>query len=193
MKDISEEELIAHCIQGNTLAQKRLYDRYSSKLYGISLRYASSVAEAEDILQDSFIKIFNKLHTFKHEGSFEGWIKRITTHTAIEYYRRRIEYSDIEEIPTSKYTSVMEESNLEVKELLEMIQNMPTGYRLVFNLFAIEGYSHHEIASQLKITEGTSKSQLARARAYLQNKLQLKNKINLGYIQPILILIRLFS
>jgi RNA polymerase sigma factor (sigma-70 family) len=189
--NLTEEEVIELSKQGNTLAQRKLYDTYSKKLYGISLRYANSEEEAADILQDSFIKIFTKLDTYKFEGSFEGWMRRITTHTAIEYYRKRIEYSEIGNVETNINLSTTEDLSLEEDDILKLIQNMPNGYRMVFNMYAIEGYSHQEIALMLKISEGTSKSQLARARQYLQREIAKNNRINIQNIQPLIIILRL--
>ncbi len=189
--NLTEEEIIELSKQGNTLAQRKLYDNYSKKLYGISLRYATSEEEAADILQDSFIKIFTKLDTYKYEGSFEGWMRRITTHTAIEYYRKRIAYSDIDKVETNIDLSSSEDFSLEEADILNLIQSMPNGYRMVFNMYAVEGYSHQEIATKLKISEGTSKSQLARARQYLQREIIKNNRINIQNIQPLIIILRL--
>lgn len=193
MQGISEEELITYCIQGNSVAQRYLYDLYSKKLYGVALRYASSDEEAQDIIQDSFVKIYLKLDTFKFEGSFEGWMRRITTHTAIEYYRKRVNFQKVDSSYHEDIVVIPQETNLEAEELLAMIQSLSDGYRMVFNLFAIEGYSHAEIAKKLNISEGTSKSQLSRARQHLQVLLQKKSQIKRPFIQPILAILRLIS
>jgi len=180
-----EKQLIEKCLERNALAQKQLYDMYSKRLYGICLRYCHSEEEAQDILQDSFVKIFTKLDTFQYSGSFEGWLRRIVTNTAIEYYRKKIELVNVEEINASPYLSAEEEHSLEVEDLLKMIQEMPDGYRVIFNMYAIEGYSHAEISQKMGISEGTSKSQLSRARIFLQKKMEQKNKINRKSVQPL--------
>lgn len=190
---LDEKQLINKCLKRDPLAQKHLYDLYSKKLYGISLRYSQSEEEAQDILQDSFVKIFTKLDTFNHSGSFEGWMKRITTNTAIEYYRRRIDMTVVDELTPSPYLSTNAENNLEVEELIKLIQELPAGYRIVFNLYAIEGYNHSEIAVKLNISEGTSKSQFSRARAVLQKKIEEKYKLPRKSIQPLEHFLRLLK
>lgn len=193
-KLISDEAaLIKKCIQNDSSAQKALYDLYSGKLYGICLRYSQSDEEAQDILQDSFVKIFTKIDTFQHSGSFEGWLKRITSNTAIEYYRRRTTIVAVDEFTLSPYLSTAEDTSLEVEELLKMIQDMPDGYRLVFNMYAIEGYNHGEIAIKLGISEGTSKSQYSRAKVYLQKKIESKNKLPRKSVQPLEHFLRLLK
>lgn len=181
----TDKELIEACLKGNTIAHKMLYDTYSSVLYGICLRYSKKEEEAQDILQDSFIKIFTKLDTYQYTGSFEGWLKRIVTNTSIEYYRKKINTEQVEEIGFSPYLAIDSEKGLEVEELLKMIQELPEGYRMVFNLYAIDGYTHGEIASKLNISEGTSKSQLSRARAYLQRKFKEKFELPRKSVQPL--------
>lgn len=180
-----EVEIIQQCIKGNPVAQKLLYDTYAKKLYGICLRYSKDEIEAQDILQDSFVKIYTKLDTYQYTGSFEGWMKRIVTNTAIEYYRRKVDLITVEDISYSPYLTVQEEKTLEVEELLKMIQNMPEGYRMIFNLYVIEGYSHNEIADKLKISEGTSKSQLSRARVFLQKQFKDKFELQGKSVQPL--------
>lgn len=192
--ELDERKLINLCLAGNSIAQKTLYDRFSKKLYGICLRYASDEEEAQDILQDGFVKIFTKLNTFKFEGSFEGWLKRIIVHTAIEAYRKKSETTQIQDFEYESLLSSPDEKNLEVEELLKLIQELPKGYRIVFNMYAIEGYSHAEIAKKLAISEGTSKSQLSRARAFLQLKIKEVNRfLLLLVIQPFWIIHRLFN
>lgn len=191
--EASEKELIHLCISGNHLAQKKLYDQYAKKLYGICLRYASNEFEAQDILQDGFVKIFTRMYTFKFAGSFEGWLKKIIIHTAIESYRKRVDLIPMDDIHAQGSVSIQDEKTLETEELLKLIQELPPGYRIIFNMYAIEGYSHNEIARELGISEGTSKSQLARARAYLQKKLIKINRPRINPIQPILILLRLIT
>jgi RNA polymerase sigma-70 factor (ECF subfamily) len=181
----TDKELIEACLNGNPIAQKVLYDTYSSVLFGICLRYSKKEEEAQDILQDSFIKIFTKLDTYQYTGSFEGWLKRIVTNTSIEYYRKKINTEQVEEIGFNPYLAVDSDKVLEVEELLRMIQELPEGYRIVFNMYAIDGYTHGEIATKLNISEGTSKSQLSRARAYLQRKLKEKFELPRKSVQPL--------
>lgn len=164
---------------------KMLYDTYSSVLFGICLRYSKNEEEAQDILQDSFIKIFTKLDTYQFTGSFGGWLKRIVTNTSIEYYRKKISMEHLEEIGFNPYLAVDSDRGLEVEELLKMIQELPEGYRMVFNMYAIDGYTHSEIATKLNISEGTSKSQLSRARAYLQRKFKEKFELPRKSVQPL--------
>ena len=181
----TDKELIETCLKDNPKAQKMLYDTYSSVLFGICLRYSKNEEEAQDILQDSFIKIFTKLDTYQFTGSFEGWLKRIVTNTSIEYYRKKITMEHLEEIGFNPYLAVDSDRGLEVEELLKMIQELPEGYRMVFNMYAIDGYTHSEIATKLNISEGTSKSQLSRARAYLQRKFKEKYELPRKSVQPL--------
>lgn len=165
---------LEECIAGQPQSQKLLYEYFAPKMFGICLRYASDYHQAEDILQEGFIKVFNNLHRFRREGSFEGWLKRIFINTSIEYYRKSANNYTlplVEEILTVDFSGKAI-SNLRHQDLLKVIQDLPTGYRTVFNLYAIEGYSHKEIAQMLKIREGTSKSQLARARNLLKKLIQ---------------------
>ena len=151
--------------------QEILYNRFSSKMYGVCLRYASNAAEAEDILQEGFIKIFKKIDTFRSEGSFEGWVRRIFVNTAIEHFRRRKYLMPVTEKEENtiegKYISVLDE--LGAKDIMALVQELSPGYRTVFNMYVVEGYTHKEIADQLGISEGTSKSQLSRAKVILQD------------------------
>jgi RNA polymerase sigma factor (sigma-70 family) len=190
---LDEKSLIKRCLNRDPLAQKYLYDLYSKKLYGICLRYGQSDEEAQDILQDSFVKIFTKLDTFQNTGSFEGWMKRIVSNTAIEYYRKRIDIVEVDEFTLSPYLSSQADTNLETEELLKLIQNLPDGYRIVFNMYAIEGYNHGEIALKLGISEGTSKSQYSRAKVYLQKKIEEKYKLPRKSVQPLEHFLRLLK
>lgn len=170
-----EEEIIKQCIAGNSKAQEKLYDFYARRMKGICVRYAKSVFEAEDIFQDAFIKVFTYLVNYKMEGSFDGWIRRIVVNTAIDHYKKNQslekhfeQYEGADEIETESFTV---EQKLYADDLLKILSLLPDGYRLVFNLYAIEGYSHKEIADLLNISEGTSKSQLSKARRYIQHLL----------------------
>lgn len=168
--DLSQEELVKGCIAGRRSSQEALYRYFSPKMFSICLRYANDYHSAEDILQEGFIKVFNNIDRFRGDGSFEGWIKRIFINTAIEYYRKSINHSGHSELTTLNVKSINEKAlqNLATEDLMKLVQRLSPGYRAVFNLYVIEGYAHKEIAKMLKISEGTSKSQLARARVILQ-------------------------
>lgn len=169
----NEQELIQGCLGGDRAAQKRLYDTFSPKMYALCCRYVKDSMEAEDVLVTAFTKILDKIDQYKSEGSFEGWIRRVVVNEALTWLRRNrnmyleleLEAADYE--PDYKSLS----DHLEAEDLMTMINDLPSGYRIVFNLYAIDGYSHKEIADQLGISENTSKSQLSRARAYLQKLL----------------------
>lgn len=182
---VTEAEIIEGCRAGKRELQKALYERYSGKMYNICLRYAKSKHEAEDILQEGFIKVFDKIGQFAGTGSFEGWIRRIVVNSALEVIRKRkIDFSsiDINYVQDPHEHTFNTISTLNTKELLAVIQELPDGYKTVFNLYVIEGYQHSEIAEMLSISEGTSKSQLARARNLLQSKLN-ETELNLKKIK----------
>jgi RNA polymerase sigma factor (sigma-70 family) len=168
---ISETDLISGCIDGNRRMQEELYRRFSPRMYAVCLRYAGSSEEAEDILQEGFIKIFKKLQSFRGEGSFEGWIRRIFVNTAIEHFRRKRYLQPVTEKEENtiegKYLSVLDE--LAEKDILDLVRQLSPGYRTVFNMYVVEGYTHKEIGDILGISEGTSKSQLSRAKVILQD------------------------
>ncbi|MFO7868906.1 MAG: RNA polymerase sigma factor [Bacteroidales bacterium] len=155
--------------------QKILYDRYAAKFYAICLRYVHDKAEADDILQDGFLKIFNNISQFSQTHSFQGWMRRIIVNTAITHYKKNQKYYYQKEIDDIKETDIEDFNVLDCEftheELLETIQSIAEGYRLIFNLYAIEGYKHKEIAEMLEIDEATSKSQFHRARKIIQKKL----------------------
>ncbi len=150
--------------------QHELYQRFAPKMYGVCLRYAGNAEEAEDILQDGFIKVFNKIDSYRGEGSFEGWIRRIFVNTAIEHFRKRIYLQPITEMEEStiegKYLSVLD--SMAEQDIIQLVQQLSPGYRTVFNMYVVEGYTHRQIAEALGISEGTSKSQLSRAKQILQ-------------------------
>ncbi len=178
---MTEDELICGCTKGEASCQKEVYHRFASRMLGVCNRYARNGADAEDILQDAFIKIFDKIHQFKFEGSFEGWIRRIVVNTALKKYSlRRYEKEVVGYEIKDRDESGMEPSayaHITEKELLVLINNLPDGYRLVFNLFVIEGYQHDEIASMLGIQSGTSRSQLVKARNMLQKQILQLQKV----------------
>lgn len=171
---ISETDLIEGCIQGDRKMQYELYQRFAPKMYGVCLRYATNAEEAEDVLQEGFIKVFKKLESFRSEGSFEGWIRRIFVNTAIEQFRRKSYLQPITEREEAtvegKYLSVLD--NLAERDIIGLVQQLSPGYRTVFNMYVVEGYTHREIADALGISEGTSKSQLSRAKLILQDLVQ---------------------
>ena len=168
----SETDLIQGCIAGERKMQEELYNRFSPKMYAVCLRYAGNGDDAQDILQDGFIKIYKNLARFRSEGSFEGWIRRIFVNTSIEHLRRKTYLKPISEkeenIIPYKEKSVLDK--LGEKDIMNLIKELSPGYRTVFNLYVVEGYTHKEIGDILGISEGTSKSQLARARMILQDK-----------------------
>jgi RNA polymerase sigma-70 factor (ECF subfamily) len=151
--------------------QLELYQRFAPKMYGVCLRYAGNAEEAEDILQEGFIKVFNKIGSFRSEGSFEGWIRRIFVNTAIEHFRKKIYLQPIteyeEDTVEGKYLTVLD--SLAEKDIIQLVQQLSPGYRTVFNMYVVEGYTHKQIAEALGISEGTSKSQLSRAKLILQD------------------------
>jgi RNA polymerase sigma factor (sigma-70 family) len=176
------KNIIKGCLAGNRRDQELLYRRHAGKLYAVSLQYSGNDEEARDILQDGFIKIFENLVFYKHEGSFEGWMRRIVVNTALEKYRSKhmlYRVDDIDLIPEPEANPENTDyAGLEAVDLLDIIRELPPKYRMVFNLFAIEGYSHKEISEMVKISEGTSKSNLSRARIILQKKVNLYTGLN---------------
>lgn len=173
----SEKEVLEGCIRGEHKYQKLLYDAFSSKMFGICLRYAKNYHLAEDLLQEGFIRVFNNIQTFRFQGSFEGWLKRIIINTAVEFLRQSVRIHSFDEVNGIEYKMLDDDikDEMEASELLRIIQSLSDGYRTVFNLYAIEGFSHQEIGKMLGISEGTSKSQYARAKVILQ-KLVLETK-----------------
>ena len=163
--------------------QRQLYDRFSAKMYGVCLRYAGNADDANDILQEGFIKVYRNIGRFRGEGSFEGWIRRIFVNTAIEHYRKKVKLYNV----TETQENTIEDSALDVldtlaeKDIIKIINELSPGYKAVFNMHVIEGYSHKEIAAMLGITEGTSKSQLARAKSVLKKLMEARmNSVNKG-------------
>lgn len=169
---MTDEEIIQGCIRNDLRSQKQLYEKYSSRMMGVCLRYTSKREEAQDLLQDGFIKVFQNISSFKFNGEFAGWVKKIMVNTALEHIRKRkIVFEKLyDEQGDTDYETPIEAQH-DAKDLIRLLQQLPQGYRTVFNLYAIEGYTHKEIAERLDIEEGTSKSQYARARAYIQKML----------------------
>ena len=167
------DSLLDGCKRGDRKAQESLYKALASKMMAVCMRYAKDTFEAEDILQMGFIKVFRKVSEFRSEGSFEGWIRRIMVNTAIETYRknlRSLNVVDIDEV-YDQPQSTFDMGKLELNDLLKLVQQLSNGYRIVFNMYAIEGYSHAEISALLGIQESTSRSQLVKARKMLQSQI----------------------
>ena len=179
MENLNLNTIWQGCRAEDKKSQALLSAYFSKKMFVVCLRYAQSTLEAEDILQNGFIKVFTKPHLYDGKGSLEGWIKRIMVNTAIESYRRSKDKitDSIQEHHHNTVHSYFTSDNSSYKDLLQLIKELPLGYKTVFNLYAIEGYSHKEIAEMLGISEGSSKSQLSRARALLQQKLIQENTI----------------
>lgn len=174
-------QLINRCKANERKAQELLYKQFASKMLGVCYRYATDRMEAEDMLQNGFIKVFQKIVDFRFEGSFEGWMRRIMVHCSIEYYRKHhkmMELVDINDAASELSVNPMATAKLAANDLMLLIQQLAPGYRIVFNLYAIEGYSHKEIAAITGITEGASKSQLSRARGLLKQQIiKLEGKV----------------
>ncbi|MBC2838279.1 RNA polymerase sigma factor [Robiginitalea sp. SC105] len=179
---MTQKELIKKCKKGNRAAQEELYRTYSAVLFGICLKYSRNKTEAEDNLHDSFMTIFEKIHQFGAKGSFEGWLKRITVNTVLQKYRKKEPLSLVTEVPDEgDDPGSAEESGQEpsLSTLLKFVQELPEKYRITFNLYVLDGYSHKEISESLGTSEGTSKSNLARARAILRDRIK-NTKINIA-------------
>jgi len=168
---LSLNQLIYKCQKNDIKAQSELYELFSSKLFSICLKYSRDYAEAEDNLQDSFITIFKKIKQYKNKGSFEGWLKRITINTALQRYRNQKVFDIVNENAIEDENIEVDENDISLDFLLKCIQELPDRYRLVFNLYVLDGYSHKEISEMLEINLGTSKSNLARARVILKEKI----------------------
>ncbi len=176
----TEQLLIKGCAAGDRANQTKLYNLYAPKMMGVCLRYSRNREEAEEILQEGFLRVFTYINTFKGSGSFEGWIRKIMVNCALHRYRNKSQLQPVIRLDTSNYDTAGEAevlSGLDAKELLSLIQTLPAGYRVVFNLYVFEGYKHREIAEVLGISEGTSKSNLSDARAFLQKTLIVKKKL----------------
>ncbi len=178
------EELVKRCKSGERKAQEALYKQFASKMLGVCMRYAVDKMEAEDMLQNGFIRVFEKMGDYRGDGSFEGWVRRIMVHSSIEYYRKHhkmMQLVEIEESGSEPSVNSLALTNLGTKDLLALIQKLSPGYKIVFNLYAIEGYSHREIAGMVGITEGASKSQLSRARTILKEQIVKMEGKKYGY------------
>lgn len=179
---LKESELIDECIRQKRKAQYTLYERYASTMLAVCMRYSRNREEAEDLMQEGFLKVFDKIATFRGQGSLEGWIRRIMTNNALNHLKsRKILFSeeDPQRMSENLPDEPLSDGNEELyspEEMMKAVQKLPDGYRIVFNLYVFEGFSHREIAESLSISENTSKSQLSRARKYLRNLLASKIK-----------------
>lgn len=179
MSPMTEEAILQGCLQNNAVAQKELYSRYSPKMLAVCYRFAHNREDAEDMLQEGFIKVFSQIHTFRNQGAFEGWVRRIIVHTCINNLKKNKKFSESVDIIHATTVQVREESVpsiVQAKQVIECIRMLPIGYRTVLNLYAVEGYSHREIAEMLDIEESTSRSQYTRAKQMLEDIL-VKKKI----------------
>lgn len=176
---MTEEAILKGCLKNEASAQRELYNRYSARMLAVCYRFAHNREDAEDMLQEGFIKVFSQIHTFENRGSFEGWIRRIIVHTCINILKKNKKFNESVDIIHANGVQVREEtvpSIIQAKQIVECIRMLPIGYRTVLNLYAIEGYSHREIAQMLDIEESTSRSQYTRAKAMLEDVL-LRKKI----------------
>ena len=177
---MTDQQLVQGCIEGDIRFQRLLYDHFVEKMKGVCLRYSANEEEAEDVLQEGFIIVFRKIDSFKGEGALGGWIRKIMVNTALQHYRKN-KYMRVTSSYEGKEDYFIENDNviedMAANELLQKIQQLPDGYRMVFNLYAIEGYTHREIGEQLGISEGTSKSQFSRARSILKKMIEAENPV----------------
>ncbi|MDZ4794618.1 MAG: sigma-70 family RNA polymerase sigma factor [Bacteroidota bacterium] len=181
---MDERQLVKDCLKGNPEAQQQLYKQFAKTMLGVCYRYTKSIEDAEDVLQDGFVKVFLGIHQYRFEGELGAWIRRIMVNTALNFLKRNKKYRDemvFTEQPLHPVTVENPAINLEAKELADLIRQLPQGYQTIFNMYAVEGYSHVEIGVLLGISDGTSRSQYARARALLiswieRNSLAIKNE-----------------
>ncbi|MFZ6024879.1 MAG: RNA polymerase sigma factor [Bacteroidota bacterium] len=177
---MTEQAIIAGCLQNDAAAQRELYNRFSPKMLSVCYRFAPNREDAEDMLQEGFIKVFTQIHTFQNKGAFEGWIRRIIVHTCINFLKKHKKFNESLDISYANTVHVKEEtvpSIMQARQIIECIRLLPVGYRTVLNLYALEGYSHKEIGIMLDIEESTSRSQYTRAKAMLENILICKKII----------------
>ena len=180
LRELSDQEMVHGCLREERKYQEALYARYSRRMYAVCLRYARHQLEAQDLLQDGFVKVFDKLHSFRLEGSLEGWIRRIMVTTCISEYRKKafqLERFGLEHLPEEPVEPMALDA-LGLNELLKLVADLPDGYRVVFNMFAIEGFDHSEISAMLGCGESTSRSQLAKARRMLQKRIGTINAVH---------------
>ncbi len=183
MNKASEQDIIRGCIENDPKVQRALYQRFCGAMMGVCVRYAPTIHEAEDLLQEGFIKVFRKIHTFEGKGYLAGWIKRVMVNTCLTYIRDNKNlrmYVEVDEEVLKEEADFDVLSQFSADDLVTKIQRLPDGFRVVFNMYAIEGFSHQEIADKLEISVGSSKSQLSRARAYLQKVIKKEENQDLN-------------
>ncbi len=176
---MTEEQMLSGCLQNNAASQDALYSRFSPRMLGVCYRFGKNREDAEDMLQEGFIKVFSQIHQYRNEGALEGWIRRIIVHTCINVLKKNKKFSESVDIMHASSIGIREEiipSIMQAKEVVDCIRLLPLGYRTVLNLYAIEGYSHKEIGGMLDIEESTSRSQYTRAKTMLEDVL-IKKKI----------------
>lgn len=180
---MTEQELIERCKRNDRIAQKVLYERFSSKMFGVCRRYVKTTENTEEVLMMGFCKVFQKMDTYTGEGSFEGWVRRVMVNEALMFLRKNYhfnEHEDISELPVMT-VEVSIEDDLAARDILKLLEQLPTGYRTVFNLYVLEGYKHKEIADELGISINTSKSQLILAKKKLQEMIKESEQMNSEY------------
>lgn len=178
---MTEQLILAGCLQNDPSAQRELYNRYSPKMLSVCYRFSQSREDAEDMLQEGFIKVFSQIHTFQNKGAFEGWVRRIIVHTCINFLKKNKKFSENVDLDHAGFLEVKEEtipSIMQARQIIECIRLLPLGYKTVLNLYALEGYSHKEIGEMLDIEESTSRSQYTRAKAMLETILVKKRIID---------------
>ena len=178
---MTEEAILQGCLQNNASSQRELYNRYSPKMLAVCYRFAHNREDAEDMLQEGFIKVFSQIHTFRNQGAFEGWIRRIIVHTCINILKKNKKFNESVDLIHATSLHVKEESVssiVQAKQVVECIRLLPLGYRTVLNLYAVEGFSHREIAQMLEVEESTSRSQYTRAKTMLEDILIRKRILN---------------
>jgi RNA polymerase sigma-70 factor (ECF subfamily) len=177
---MEHSQLIKDCIRGRRTAQQQLYDRFAAPMLGICYRYTKNLDDAEDVLQEGFIKVYNNLSQFRNKGELGAWIRRIMVNTALTYLKKHTRYHnqmDFDHMPLHPVIEEEANMNLQTAELIELIRQLPTGYQTIFNLVAIEGFNHLEVASILGISENTSRSQYSRARAMLIRDIEVMEQL----------------
>lgn len=187
---MTEETILQGCLRNESMAQKELYNRYSPKMLAVCYRFGHNREDAEDMLQEGFIKVFSQIHTFRNQGAFEGWVRRIIVHTCINNLKKNKKFNESVDLIHATTLQVREESVpsiVQAKQVVECIRLLPLGYRTVLNLYAIEGYSHKEISIMLEIEESTSRSQYTRAKQMLEEilvrkKILQKSKEKTGFL-----------
>jgi RNA polymerase sigma-70 factor, ECF subfamily len=187
---VLENQIIEGCKRGKRKYFSVLYKKYAPGLLGVCCRYSKTISEAEDVLQEGFIKIFQKINTYKGKGSFEGWMRRIMINTAINNYKQNLKHYYHDEIDNDRDINIISDDVSDQKfiqvdnevsdgQIIKLIQELPPGYQMVFNLYVIDGLTHQEVSEELNISVNTSKSQLSKARKWLRNKLAIKDKLYL--------------